>query len=126
MHNRFDRPKQIQFIKREASCYELRRARVNPSGKKEHSYHSPLYGTSAEVVVRPDAGISLVRSHPSHSNCFRNSANWFFKSAISFCKLAISASSSVIRTFSEELLDMATVFTGGPSRTSTSPDNRCA
>jgi len=34
-----NRPKQIQFIKREASCYELRRVRVNPCFKKPSYLH---------------------------------------------------------------------------------------
>lgn len=126
MHNVSNRPKQIQFIKREPSCYELRRARVNPSRKKVSCYHYRLFDGSAEVVVGPDASTAIVRSHPSHSNCFRNSANWPFKSAISFRKDDISVSSSVMRAFSAEPLDTDIAFKGGASRTSTSPDNRCA
>jgi hypothetical protein len=43
MHNVSNRPKQIQFIKRETSCYELRRVRVNPCFKKQSLLHVRLH-----------------------------------------------------------------------------------
>jgi hypothetical protein len=111
MQNVSNRPKKSQIFNREASCYELRWAPVNPSHQKIKLALAASHATQVAQSI--------------YSNCFRNSANCLFKSAISFCKPAISLSSSLIRVFSFALLDTDASLGGCDSRTSTSPDNRC-